>query len=127
MLVVVKVCFQMKVFLLGDPAYPCLSWLMVPFKDTGRLNASKRSHNYKVSAARVHIQHAFGQLKGRFRKLRFIDMASFEEINTLVIVCCVIHNICIDSDDTIEDVDDTCDIHPDHFEGIYADAADANA
>ena len=53
-------------------------------------------------------------------------MASFEEINTLVIACCVIHNICIDSDDTIEDVD-AFDIDPNHFEGIYANAADGNA
>ena len=53
-------------------------------------------------------------------------MTSFKEINTLVIACCVIHNICIDSDGTIEDVDDACDIDPNHFEGIYADAADGN-
>ena len=54
-------------------------------------------------------------------------MASFEQINTLFIACCVIHNICIDSDDTIEDVDDACDFDPNHFEGIYANAADGNA
>ena len=122
-----KSVFPNESFLLADPAYPCLSWLMVPFKDIGRLNASKRSYNYNVSATRVHIERAFGQLKGRFRKLRFIDMASFEEIDTLVIACCVIHNICIDSDDTIEDIDDACDIDLNHFEGIYADAADGNA
>ena len=72
-------------FLLGDPAYPCLPWLMPPFKDTGRLNRARRSYNYKVSATRVHIERAFGQLKGRFRKLRMIDMVNLKDINTLVI------------------------------------------
>ena len=58
-----KSVFPNESFLLGDPAYPCLSWLMVPFKDTERLNASKRSYNYKVSATRVHIERVLVSLK----------------------------------------------------------------
>ena len=114
-------------FLLEDPAYPCLPWLMPPFKDTGRLNRPRRSYNYKVSATRVHIERAFGQLKGRFRKLRMIDMVNLKAINTLVIACCVIHNICISQNDVFEGQEEEEDNDPNHFEGIYNNDADGSA
>ena len=100
---------------------------MPPFKDTGRLNRARRSYNYKVSATRVHIERAFGQLKGRFRKLRMIDMVNVKDINTLVIACCVIHNICIYQNDIFEGQEEEEDNDPNQFEGIYNNDDDGSA
>ncbi len=119
--------FPDDTFLLGDPAYPCLPWLMVPFKDVGRLNRNKRTYNYKVSATRVHIERTFGQLKGRFPKLNFIDMVDFEEINTLVIACCVMHNFCIKFNDEIDMANEDDGYDYNNFEGIYANTPDGNS
>lgn len=94
-------------FLLGDSAYPCLNWLISPFKDNGNLTENQKIFNYRHSSTRIVIENAFGLLKGRFRRLKF-----FENENILVIVKCVIaatvlHNICIDFDDEVEaDVSD---------------------
>ncbi|XP_071651213.1 uncharacterized protein [Temnothorax longispinosus] len=55
--------------LLGDSAYPCLSQLIVPYKDNGHLTRRQRTFNQKLSSSRVIIENAFGCLKQRFRQL----------------------------------------------------------
>lgn len=59
--------------LLGDSAYPSLTWLISPFKDNGNLTDEQKRFNFLHSSARVVIEHAFGLLKGRFRLLKFFD------------------------------------------------------
>ncbi|XP_066590811.1 uncharacterized protein [Prorops nasuta] len=65
--------FLNRNFLLGDSAYPCLNWLIPPFKDNGNFISNKKIFNYRHSATRVVIENAFGLLKGRFRRLKFFE------------------------------------------------------
>jgi hypothetical protein len=60
--------------IIGDPAYPLMSNLLVAYKDTGRLTSSQRQYNRKLSAARSCNERAFALLKGRFRRLKYVDM-----------------------------------------------------
>ena len=97
---------------LGDPAYPLLDWLMKAFPDTGHLTPEQRYFNYRLSSARVIVEHAYGKLKDRWRcllKRLDIDVADVPE---LVLACCVLHNVCeVHGDDFdaewIEGVSDT--------------------
>lgn len=73
--------FLGKHFLLGDSAYPCLNWLIPPFKDNGHLTQNQKRFNYKHSSSRVQIENAFGLLKGRFCGLKI-----FENENILFVV-----------------------------------------
>ena len=54
---------RVPVVILGDPAYPLLSWLMKPYTGSG-LSDRQRKLNYRLSRAHVVVECAFGRLKG---------------------------------------------------------------
>ncbi|XP_066585431.1 putative nuclease HARBI1 [Prorops nasuta] len=95
-----------------DSAYPLSNYLLTPYRDNGHLNDMQHNYNTKLSKTRVVIERAFGMLKGRFRKLKFVYVKNTEMIPLLVLACCVLHNFCIDNDD-IYDFD--------NYEGIIVD------
>ena len=95
-----------EMHLVGDPAYPLMERLLVPFKDTGRLGAREHKYNRCLSAARCTIERAFALLKGRFRRLKGLDMTRIDVVPKVIVACCVLHNICLQQQDDIE-ADDT--------------------
>lgn len=89
-------------FLLGDSAYPSLDWLVPPFRDNGMLSRIERRFNTLHSKGRVVVEHAFGLLKTRFRRLlHFNELTNINFIVNLVTCGCILHNICVDINDTI--------------------------
>lgn len=81
--------------LLGDSAYPSLSWLLTPIKDNGYLTEEERNYNYRHSSARIIVENSIGLLKGRFRRLRHFDNTRIKFIVNCVVTACIFHNICI--------------------------------
>ena len=80
--------------MLGDPAYPLLQWLMKGFPDNGNLTRLEKRFNYRLSKARVVVEHTYGRLKGRWRcLLKRLDVAT-DSVPGLVGACCVLHNMC---------------------------------
>ena len=85
---------EVPIVLLGDPAYPLLTWLMKAFPDTGNLSQQQRRFNYRLSKARVVVEHSYGKLKGRWRcLLKRLDV-NVDDVPELVAACCVLHNVC---------------------------------
>ena len=68
---------------------------MVPYKDNGHLTASQKTYNYKLSSTRQDIEQAFGLLKGRWRKLFYLDMLCQRKIVSVIVAACVLHNFCL--------------------------------
>ena len=81
--------------LIWDGAYPLKNWLLTPYRDNGNLNAEKKRYNFIHSSTRTVIERAFGILKGRFRRLHFIETKDMQTSCDIPISCSALHNICI--------------------------------
>lgn len=90
--------------LLGDGAYPLKEWLITPYRDNGHLTVQQKRFNVSLSSKRQVIERAFGMLKGRFRRLKYINVKSVQEICEIIVATCVLHNICILEHDGLENI-----------------------
>ncbi len=76
---------------------------MKPYRDNGHLTARQRRFNQRLNGARVAIEHAFGILKTKFRRLKCLHMKDVAKISATVTTCCILHNICLEPNDEFED------------------------
>lgn len=88
-------CGNGRNHLLGDGAYPLKEWLLTPYRDNGHLTQQQTLFNRALSSRRQVIERAFGMLKGRCRRLQYINIKSVEQICQTIAAACVLHNICI--------------------------------
>ena len=94
---------EIPLLVLGDPAYPLLPWLMKAFPDNGSLSREQKAFNYRLSKARVVVEHAYGRLKGRWRCLLKRNDVLVDDLPKLVAACCVLHNICEIRDESFDE------------------------
>jgi hypothetical protein len=61
-------------------------------------------YNYKQSSTRIIVEQAFGRLKGIWRVLhRPIWNPDEKLVSQLIYVCCILHNIMLEHNDTVDD------------------------
>lgn len=87
--------FPNNEYILGDKAYPILPWLMTPYINRGNLTERQIYYNSVISKGRQVIERAFSLLKGRFRRLKYLDMNRTDLIPETILAACVLHNICL--------------------------------
>ncbi|KAJ8912706.1 hypothetical protein NQ315_012260 [Exocentrus adspersus] len=109
--------------LLGDSAYPLRKHMIVPFTDNGHLSQSQKKFNIAHASTRVAIERTFGLLKGRWRRLKYLEIHVIELIPQIVSAACVLHNFCssdeISEDDILsENTPDCNQMNPEH-DGNY--------
>ncbi|XP_066582100.1 putative nuclease HARBI1 [Prorops nasuta] len=85
--------------ILGDSAYPLLQSLMTPFKDHGNLSPAENDYNTRHASIRSVIERAFALLKGKWRRLKYLDIRSVEMGNVIVAAACTLHNFLIMNDE----------------------------
>ncbi|KAK3915032.1 Protein ALP1-like [Frankliniella fusca] len=119
--------FPNDTFLLGDKGYVGVGkkWIVTPFKDYGNLSPVQIDFNRRVCSTRVCVEQAFGILKSRFRYLRgTMRLRDVHFAARLVVACCVLHNICIKSNDDGRDFMDLED--GDEEDGGEADSENSD-
>lgn len=91
--------FPGEEFIIGDKAYPILSWCIPPFIKRGRVTARMTNFNYNHAATRQVIERCFALLFGRFRRLKYLDMNCIDLVPATILAACVLHNICLQYND----------------------------
>lgn len=89
--------------IIADAAYPLRMWLLTPYRDNGHLTHEQRRYNNYLSSNRMVIEKAFALLKGRFRWLRFLETQKIEYAVKIIMIACVLHNVCIFNHDEVDD------------------------
>ena len=92
--------------ILGDGAYHPTTWQVKPYSFKLNLSDTEKSFNKHLSSARVTVERAFGVLKGRWGCLLKRLDNDLESVSSIIITCCVLHNICQQNHDNYIDDDD---------------------
>lgn len=89
--------------------YPITQYAIRPFSDNdltnnARVSRTRKLWNQAFSKERVVVEHAFGQLKGRFPSVRVMPGWNLDRIYRAIEALMVVHNICVDLRDSVEDI-----------------------
>ena len=68
---------------LGDTAFPLSSTVLPPYKSPARLTVKQTRYNHILGSARQTVERSFVALKGKFRRLQFLDMDGDVEISNV--------------------------------------------
>ncbi|XP_070175981.1 uncharacterized protein [Littorina saxatilis] len=106
--------------ILADSAYPLKNWLITPFKQNGFLTRRQRRFNQRLSGERQVVERAIGHLKGRFRRLKEIPFHQAEDVVNLITSACILHNMCVLSDDNVQRyIDNDPALRPNRCQNVY--------
>lgn len=105
--------------IIGDSAFPVKNWLIKTPK--GLISRSEMKFNKKLSQTRIVVEHAFGDLKIKFRRYQNGNSTIENGVN-IVVASCVNHNIYIAKGDiaipTRNPAAIFCDVNPDRVGNV---------
>lgn len=96
--------FPFNSHLLGDSAYPLGQHILVPFKDNGHLSRKQVKYNTLHAASRSVIERVFAYLKGRWRRLKYLELHNTYFLPDVIMAACILHNFCLQQKDHVDDV-----------------------
>ena len=77
--------------ILGEPAYPLLSFIIKEFASSGK-NEGEQFFGYRLLSARIVIEYAFGRLKARFGCFRRCVDIDLDDLTGITHSCFILHN-----------------------------------
>lgn len=95
--------------LLGDSAYPLDVFLMRPYKNVGHLTQKQIKFNTIHSSSRMVIENAIGLLKGKFRRLKYMEITNLRNAKFYIIAAVCLHNYII-SENTVDIIHANTDV-----------------
>jgi hypothetical protein len=83
----------LPVFLLGDPAYPLMPYIMKEYA-AGGSTPREQYFGYKLCSARNVIECSFGRIKARFSCLKRAMDINIDDLPLVIYACFVLNNYC---------------------------------
>ena len=83
----------LPVFLLGDPAYPLMPYIMKEYA-AGGSTPREQYFGYKLCSARNVIECSFGRLKARFSCLKRAMDINIDDLPMVIYACFILNNYC---------------------------------
>ena len=90
------------VFMIGDPAYPLMPFLMKEYANGGS-TPQEQYFGYKLCSARNVIECSFGRLKARYAALKRAMDINMEDLPYVIYACFVLHNFCELNGESVSD------------------------
>lgn len=92
---------EIREYIMGGVFYPLLPWLMTPHQGNG-ISAAESKFTELHEGVRSLAVKAFSLLKGTWRILsKVMWRPDKQKLPSLMLVCCLLHNIIIDSGDNL--------------------------
>lgn len=88
---------------LRDSGYSLSMTMMTLYKDNGHLLDEQIHYNNIHASIRSTIERAFGRLKGKWRRLKYLDASDMNIIKDHVLASCVLHNFLLINCDVSND------------------------
>lgn len=114
----------LREYVVGGCSYPLLPWLITPY-ETNEVSDSQSAFNYKHESARLLAVRAFSLLKGSWRILsKVMWRPDKRKLPSIILTCCLLHNIIIDCGDTIHPEVALSDHHDSGYREQYCKQVD---
>lgn len=97
--------FDLPYFIVGDDAFALREYLMKPFGHS-TLTRQQRLFNYRLSRARRIVENAFGIMTQRFQCFHGVMRQEPKTVTSIVLACCILHNMLRDTDSVVQRVAD---------------------
>lgn len=80
--------------MLGDAGYPLRSWLLKCYAENPQITGSQQTFNRRLLRAHSVLDNAFLRLRARWQCLHKRNDCGLDVIPTMVLACCILHNMC---------------------------------